>query len=163
VSSSQQALYVNQSLNILRNIPTVKVLVWFILRDDPTSTWQSGLINRNGTRKPAFSTFASKAKLLDARNPLVRAKLNQAPVIRLSVLELAARNGSGTPIGADIKVYGPNSQFFGNIQMQSTIAKDGWASFTFAPNGTKRVYYLYFEIQDKNGNKIERQATLVIA
>ena len=163
VSSSQQALYVNQSLNILRNIPTVKVLVWFILRDDPTSTWQSGLINRNGTRKPAFSTFASKAKLLDARNPLVRAKLNQAPVIRLSVLELAARNGLGTPIGADIKVYGPNSQFFGNIQMQSTIAKDGWASFTFAPNGTKRVYYLYFEIQDKNGNKIERQATLVIA
>ena len=163
VSSSQQALYVNQSLNILRNIPTVKMLVWFILRDDPTSTWQSGLINRNGTRKPAFSTFASKAKLLDARNPLVRAKLNQAPVIRLSVLELAARNGSGTPIGANIKVFGPNSQFFGNIQMQSTIAKDGWASFTFAPNGTKRVYYLYFEIQDKNGNSIERQATLVIA
>ena len=117
----------NQSLNILRNIPTVKMLVWFILRDDPTSTWQSGLINRNGTRKPAFSSFASKAKPLDARSPIVRAKLNKAPIVRLSVLELAARNGAGTPIGANIKVFGPNSQFFGNIQMQSTIAKDGWA------------------------------------
>jgi hypothetical protein len=163
VSSSQQALYVNQAFNILRNIPTVKMLVWFILRDDPTSTWQSGLINRNDTRKPAFSSFASKAKPLDARNPIVRAKLNRAPVIRLPVLELAARNGSGALIGANIKVFGPNSQFFGNIQMQSTIAKDGWASFTFAPNGTKRVYYLYFEIQDKNGNSVERQATLVVA
>jgi Glycosyl hydrolases family 39 len=163
VSSSQQAAYVSQSMNILRNIPTVKMLVWFILRDDPTSTWQSGLINRNDTRKPAFAAFAAKAKLVDARNPLVRAKLNRAPVVRLPVLELAARNPVGTLIGANIKVFGPNSQFFGNIQMQSTIARDGWASFTFAPNGTKRIYYLYFELQDKNGNKIERQATLVVA
>jgi hypothetical protein len=163
VSSSQQAAYVSQSMNILRNIPTVKMLIWFILRDDPTSTWQSGLINRNDTRKPAFSAFAAKAKPLDARNPLARAKLNTAPVVRLSVLELAARNPVGTPIGANIKVFGPGSQFFGNIQMQSTIAKDGWATFTFAPNGTKRIYYLYFELQDKNGNKIERQATLVVA
>ncbi len=153
----------SQSLNILRNIPTVQMLVWFILRDDPTSTWQSGLINRNGTRKPAFSSFASKAKLVDARNPIVRAKLNRAPIVRLPVLELAARNGYGAVIGANIKVFGPNSQFFGNIQMQSTIAKDGWASFTFAPNGTKRIYYLYFELEDKNGNSVERQATLVIA
>jgi hypothetical protein len=163
VSSSQQAAYVSQSMNILRNIPTVKMMIWFILRDDPTSTWQSGLINRNDTRKPAFSAFAAKAKPLDARNPLARAKLNTAPVVRLSVLELAARNPVGTPIGANIKVFGPGSQFFGNIQMQSTIAKDGWATFTFAPNGTKRIYYLYFELQDKNGNKIERQATLVVA
>jgi hypothetical protein len=163
VSSSQQAAYVSQSFEILRRIPTVKMLVWFILRDDPTSTWQSGLVSRDDVRKPAFSSFAAKAKLVDARNPIVRAKLNRAPVVRLSVLELAARNGVGTPIGANIKVFGPRSQFFGNIQMQSTIAKDGWASFTFAPNGTKRVYYLYFELQDKNGNSIERQATLVIA
>jgi len=163
VSSLQQASYTGQTLELLRRIPTVKMLVWFILRDDPTSTWQSGLISRNDTRKPAFSTFATKAKLVDARNPVVRAKLNKAPVVRLSVLELAARNGVGALIGANIKVFGPGSQFFGNIQMQSTIGRDGWASFTFAPNGTKRVYYLFFELQDKNGNSIERQATLVIA
>jgi len=163
VAMTQQSSYTGQTFELLRRIPTVKMLVWFILRDDPTSTWQSGLVSRNDVRKPAFSTFASKAKLVDARNPIVRAKLNRAPVVRLSVLELAARNGSGTPIGANIKVFGPNSQFFGNIQMQSTISRDGWASFTFAPNGTKRVYYLYFELQDKNGNSIERQATLVIA
>jgi hypothetical protein len=162
VSSSQQAVYVGQTLDLLRRIPTVKMLVWFIFRDDPTSTWQSGLVNRNGTRKPAFTTFASKAKLVDARNPIVRAKLNRAPVVRLSVLDLAARNPVGTPIGANIKVFGPGSQFYGNIQMQSVIAKDGWASFTFAPNGTRRTYYLYFELQDKNGNLIQRSATLII-
>ena len=153
VSSSQQALYVNQSLNILRNIPTVKMLVWFILRDDPTSTWQSGSDQpqrhaeaRVLVRSPPRQSFWTRATRSSGRSS------TRLPIVRLSVLELAARNGSGTLIGADIKVFGPNSQFFGNIQMQSTIAKDGWASFTFAPNGTKRTYYLYFEIQDKNGN-----------
>jgi hypothetical protein len=163
VTLAQQASYTNQTLNLLRRIPTVKMLVWFILRDDPTSTWQSGLVNRNDTRKPAFASFARNAKLLDARSPIVRVKLNRAPVVRVSVLELAARNAQGTPIGANIRVFGPGSQFFGNIQMQSTIARDGWASFTFAPNGTKRVYYLFFELQDKNGNMIERQATLIVS
>ena len=49
------------------------------------------------------------------------------------------------------------------IQMQSSIDQDGWATFRFAPNGTRRTYYLYFDIQDKNGNVIQRQATLIIA
>jgi Cellulase (glycosyl hydrolase family 5) len=167
VTLSQQAAYTRQTLNLLKRIPNVKMLVWFIFRDDPTSTWQSGLISRpgpggNGTRKPAFAAFASTAKLLDARSPIVRARLNRAPIVRVSALELAARNGSGTLIGANIKVYGQGSQFYGNIQMQSTIARDGWASFTFAPNGTRRVYYLFFELQDKNGNSVQRSATLII-
>ncbi len=162
VAMSQQAVYVRQTLNRLRAMPTVTMLIWFIFRDDPTSTWQSGLLNRNGTRKPAFATFASTAKPLDARNPIVRAKLNRVPVVRLSVQELAARNGAGTLIGADIQVYGPGGRFQTGMQMQSSIGADGWATFTFAPNGTRRVYYLYFAIQDKNGNVIQRQATLII-
>ena len=38
-----------------------------------------------------------------------------------------------------------------------------WCRPAHCANGTKRIYYLYFELQDKNGNKIERQATLVVA
>jgi hypothetical protein len=162
VTPAQQAAYAVQTLEYLRNIPTVRMLVWFIFRDDPTSTWQSGLLNRNSTKKPAFGTFAARAKPLDARNPIVRAKLNVSPIVRLSVQELAARNAAGTLIGANIKVFGPNSQFQGNIQMQSSIGQDGWATFLFAPNGTRRTYYLYFDIQDKNGNMIHREATLII-
>jgi hypothetical protein len=79
------------------------------------------------------------------------------------VQDLAARNGAGALIGANIKVFGPNNVFQSNIQMQSSIGADGWATFSFAPNGTRRTYYLFFAIQDKNGNVIERQATLIIA
>ncbi len=162
VTPSQQAAYASQTIATLRRIPSVKMLIWFIFRDDPTSTWQSGLINRNGTKKPAFTTFSSGAKPIDARNPVVRAKVGVASVVRIPVLELAARDGAGTTIGANIKVYGPGSAFFGNIQQQSTIATDGWASFNFPPNGTKRTYYLYFDVQDKNGNTVQRSATLII-
>ena len=162
VAMSQQAVYVRQTLSRLRRMPTVEMLIWFIFRDDPTSTWQSGLISQSGARKPAFATFASAAKPLDARNPVVRAKINKVPVVRLSVQELAARNGAGALIGANIQVYGPGNKFQTGMQMQSSIGADGWATFTFAPNGTKRVYYLFFAIQDKNGNVIQRQATLII-
>jgi hypothetical protein len=163
VTPAQQAAYAVQAMDYLRRVPTVKMFIWFILRDDATSTWQSGLLNRNSTKKPAFGTFAAKAKPLDARNPVVRAKINVAPVVRLSIQELASRNGAGALVGANIKVYGPNNVFQAGMQMQSSIGQDGWATFRFAPNGTRRTYYLYFDIQDKNGNAIQRQATLIIA
>jgi hypothetical protein len=162
VSSSAQASYVTQSINIVRRLPNVEMFIWFIFRDDPTSTWQSGLVNRNGTKKPSYTSFSVAAKPVDARNPIVHAKIGQAPIVRIPVLELAARDGSGATIGANIRVYGPGSVYFGNIQQQSTIGADGWASFTFAPNGNKRTYYLYFDIQDRNGNTVQRSATLII-
>jgi hypothetical protein len=86
-----------------------------------------------------------------------------APVVRIPVLELAARNPVGTTLGANIRVYGPNSQYFGNIQQQTVVGQDGWATFTFEPNGTKRIYYLYFDVQDKNGIAVKHNATLIVA
>jgi hypothetical protein len=162
VSLSEQASYATLTLDSLRRVPTVKMLIWFIFRDDPTSTWQSGLVNRNGTKKPAFTSFSAGAKPVDARNPIVRAGLNVAPVVRIPVLELAARNPVGTTLGANIRVYGPNSEYFGNIQQQTVIGQDGWATFTFQPNASKRVYYLFFDIQDKNGIAVKRSATLIV-
>jgi hypothetical protein len=163
VSLSAQSSYAIQAISMAKRLPEVKMLIWFIFRDDPTSTWQSGLINRNGTRKPAFSSFSATAKPVDARNPVYRAKVRQAPVVRIPVLELAARNGAGTTVGANIRVYGPGSAFFGNIQQQSTIDADGWATFHFEPNNSKRVYYMYFTVQDRNGNSVQHNVTLIIA
>ena len=39
----------------------------------------------------------------------------------------------GRCVGANIRVYGPNSAYFGNIQMQATIGTDGWATFLSFP------------------------------
>ena len=50
------------------------IFIWFILRDDPTSAWQSGLVQRDGAKKPAFSAFAAVAKPYDGRNPQIFVK-----------------------------------------------------------------------------------------
>ena len=43
--------------------PKVTIFIWFILRDDPTSAWQSGLVQRDGAknrRSPRFSRSRSR-------------------------------------------------------------------------------------------------------
>ena len=46
-----------QAITFAANDPNVTIFIWFILRDDPTSAWQSGLVQRDGAKKPAFSAF----------------------------------------------------------------------------------------------------------
>jgi hypothetical protein len=42
----------------------VKLFVWFAFRDDPTNTWESGLLDRDGRPKPAYARFAAAAREL---------------------------------------------------------------------------------------------------
>jgi hypothetical protein len=162
VTQAQQAAYARTAINMVRRDPNVEIFIWFILRDDPTSTWQSGLLNRDGTKKPAFDVFASLARLYDGRNPLLAVKANVTnPVVRVPVLELAARTGIGSRIGATVRVFN-GTTLLGVSQPTSTIAIDGWTSFP-APLRTTagRRYRVTFEINDPNGNSVNRTATLV--
>lgn len=161
VTPAQQAVYARQSLQLVRDLPYVDVFVWFILRDDPTSTWQSGLLNRNGSRKPAFAAFAAAAKAVDARSPIVRVRRNQVPVVRIPVLELAARDGVGEVIGATIRLFN-HGQLASVAQLQTKIDVDGWATFIFGRSAVQATYLVTFDINDKNGNTLQRTATLII-
>lgn len=161
VTLARQAAYVRQSLEIARQDPHVQIYIWFILRDDPTSTWQSGLLTESGQRKRAFATFAALARVLDARNPIVPAHVGKMPVVRIPVLELAARDGVGATLGATLQVYSEQGKFVESIQLASKIDLDGYASFVFGKSSTAVTYTVLFEINDKSGNRVNRYATLV--
>lgn len=161
VTRSQQAAYARQALQLARDLPYVDVFIWFIFRDDPTSPWQSGLLTRSGGRKPAFAAFAAAARPLDARSPIVRVRRNQVPVVRVPVLELAARDGVGEVIGATIRLFA-NGQLASVAQLQTKIDLDGWATFVFGRSAVAATYLVTFDINDKNGNTLQRTATLVI-
>ncbi len=161
VTPARQAAYARQALQLLRDLPYVEVFIWFILRDDPTSTWQSGLLNRDGSRKPAFAAFAAAAKPLDARSPIIRVRRNQVPVVRIPVLELAARDGVGETIGATIRLFN-QGQLAAVTQLQTKIDVDGWATFVFGRSAVPATYLVTFDLNDKNGNTLQRTATLVI-
>ena len=58
VSWAKQALYLTQAYAIARKNPRIDMMLWFLLKDEPTSTgWQSGLLTRGGRKKPAFAAF----------------------------------------------------------------------------------------------------------
>jgi len=160
VTLAQQASYAKQTFKIVQNDPRIDMFIWFIFRDDPTSTWQSGLENEDNTHKPSFAAFTAGARALDYRNPLVRIKPGVSnPTVRVPVLELDARDGPGAVLGSTISVI-YRGKTVGVTQPRSVIAIDGWASFKVPIKKAVRngLYVAYIKIGDANGNSIERVA-----
>jgi hypothetical protein len=162
VSWSLQALYMRQVLDFIRRDPRVQMFIWFIMRDDPTSTWQSGVMSPLSLPKPAFTVFRTIAREVDARNPIFTVKGGLPnPIIRLPALELLVRNGPGVRIGATVRVY-LGTRLVGVSQPAPVIAMDGTVSFLapFVP-AIGRTYTLVAELGDANGNNIVRTASIV--
>jgi hypothetical protein len=164
VTLAQQAAYAKQAMNIVEASPYIHMFIWFIFRDDPTSTWQSGLENFDNTRKPAFATFTKAARSLDFRSPIVYIKAKKSnPTVRVPVWDLLARDGVGAPLGATVKTYYRNRNIAVS-QPTSTIAVDGYTSLVVPlkkpPKHT--AYTVGFSINDKNGNRVFRSATLIV-
>jgi cellulase (glycosyl hydrolase family 5) len=157
VTLSKQAAYARTAMNIAADDPRVTMFIWFILRDDPTSSWQSGLLNRNGSKKPAFATFAALAAKYDARNPQVKVRPNVTnPLVRFAALELWSRSGPGAKVGMTIAIY-DGRRLLRTAQPVSTIGQDGWVQFR-APIRTVvgHNYYITIKAGDVHGNFVNR-------
>jgi hypothetical protein len=62
VSWAKQAAYLTQAFAIARKNPRIDMMLWFLLKDEPTlAGWQSGLITYSGVRKPAYNAFMKMA------------------------------------------------------------------------------------------------------
>jgi hypothetical protein len=58
VSWALQAKYLTQAFAIAQRNPRISMMLWFLVRDEPSlSGWQSGLMTVTGRKKPAFSAF----------------------------------------------------------------------------------------------------------
>jgi hypothetical protein len=106
ISRAAQASYLGQALSMARADSRVDMFIWFVFRDHATSTWQSGLVTRAGAAKPALAKFRALARLLDARNPIVRLRGGVAnPTVTVALREYAAGSKPGEPVGFNVKVY----------------------------------------------------------
>jgi hypothetical protein len=162
VTYAQQAAYAKQVLNQVGQSPYIGMFIWFIFRDDPTSTWQSGLENEDNTHKPAFATFTKGARALDVRDPVQHIKPGSSnPMLRIPVWEFEARDGVGAKLGATVSVtYRGRSVA---AQPTSIIGIDGYASFRIPIVNAKKngLYVVYLKIGDDNGNSINRVAEIL--
>jgi Glycosyl hydrolase catalytic core len=58
VSWALQAKYLTQAFAIARRNPRITMMLWFLVRDEPSlSGWQSGLVTTGGRKKPAYNAF----------------------------------------------------------------------------------------------------------
>jgi hypothetical protein len=161
VTYAQQAAYVKQAITYAADDPNVDIFIWFITRDDPTSAWQSGLVQRNGAKKPSFSSYQKVASTYDGRNPQIFVKGGvKNPVVKFAALELWARSGTGAKVGMTIAVY-DKGKVIKTAQPVSTIGYDGWVSFPVPITTVKgHEYQITIAAVDANGNRVDRSVLL---
>jgi hypothetical protein len=161
VTPAQQAAYARQSLNIAAGNPDVQMFIWFIVRDDPTSAWQSGLLNRDGTKKPSFNVFSSLADRYDGRSPQIFVRPGVTnPLVRFAALELWSRSGAGAKVGMTVAIY-DGRKAINTYQPVSTIGVDGWVSFrAIMKTVAGHNYSISVKAGDANGNTVTRSILL---
>jgi Glycosyl hydrolase catalytic core len=58
VSWARQARYLTQAFGVARRNPSISLMLWFLVRDEPAvAGWQSGLITTSGQKKPSFNAY----------------------------------------------------------------------------------------------------------
>jgi hypothetical protein len=166
VTAGQQAVYLRQALDFAARDPYVDMFIWFILRDDPTSEWKSGLVSRNGKKKPAFGMFAKQAAAYDGREPQITLEPGaQYPLVRFAALELWSRSGRRAKVGLTVTVYRQiTPRRLGLVRTAQPVARigyDGWISFHVPlARATARVYSVNIRAVDIHGNKVDRSVFL---
>jgi len=162
VDYQTQSAYLGRAIKIAGSYPYVSMFIWFVLHDDVGDPWKSGLISEDGTLKPAFFTFANLVVNYDVRNTVVTVPAGKAnPVVRISALEIAARNPAGATIGVDERVITGDS-LVANPKPVTTLGLDGWLTVPvmFTPQKGK-TYYIEVTANAFNGDKVSRILTLV--
>ena len=150
VSYSQQAADAKLALRMAQASPYVEMFVWFVIKDNPPPTWQSGLLDSKGKKKPAYNAFASTAANVVGQSQIVAP--GKSPTIKVYVPFLAYHDPPGTTIGVTYKVtQGKKSLAVG--QPQAKIAgADRSISFVakFVPV-KGQAYSVTVDANDKNG------------
>jgi Cellulase (glycosyl hydrolase family 5) len=163
VAPAQQAAYLRTAVSMIRKLPFVKMFIWFIFRDDPSSSWQSGLLYQNGLEKPAAEVFPSLAGEVDGRNPIVMVRSGTIhPVVKVPAFEFAARGGRLEAVYSTVKAY-LNGKLIGVSQPPPVRA--GASGYLSIPTPIPRVvkgadYTVSFELSDSKGTRIYRYVSI---
>jgi hypothetical protein len=167
VTHEQQAAFMQQAVGIARANPRVAMFVWYVLRDDLADRWQSGMLTFGGLEKPAFDRFSVLARLLDARNGIVRVRGGVAnPSLRFSGLAMAHLSGVGGEVGITYRVYRGTSPTPATLiavrQPESRIDVDGWVTVRaeFTP-ARSRTYTVTIEANNPSGIRVQRTLTVI--
>ncbi len=152
VTLAQQAQYTATALKMAKSDPRVRMFVWFILRDNPTSTWQSGFFTETGEAKPALATWTSLAQALDGVTLDVKPGAAN-PVVHVALPRLAYYSAPGTTVGMTYRLF-EGKKPLGVSQPAVPLGADGTITFPVAFKPVAgHTYTLNVDANDANGNR----------
>jgi hypothetical protein len=140
------------------------MFIWFVLRDHPTTVWQSGLITRSGKAKPALARFRAAAKRVDIRNAIVSVRGGRAPMVTVPLREYGTGTAAGESVGVNFRVF-EKGKLVANGQASAPFGSDATVRVPlrgFVPV-RKRTYTVQLEanVFSGGGVKLARTYTLV--
>ena len=141
----------------------MQMFVWFIFRDDVSSTWQSGVLYQNGTEKPSANVFPGLAGQVDGRNRVVTVRAGtRRPVVEVPAFEFAARGGPGAKVFSTVRAYLGGKLVRASQPPPAAVKPNGYVSIrTPIPRVLKGyAYVISFELSDAKGNRVYRYMSL---
>jgi hypothetical protein len=97
VTYARQASDIKKALQLAQENPYVQMFVWFIFRDSTAQTWFSGVLKKNGTKKPGYNAFASAASGVVGHSQTIDPGKTFSVVLPVPVM--AYYNPTGTKVG----------------------------------------------------------------
>jgi aryl-phospho-beta-D-glucosidase BglC (GH1 family) len=160
ISLSLQRSYLSTAVAIARKDARVQMFIWFIFADRTSVSWESGLFTARGAKKPAFATFASLARGVDARNAILTVR-GTNPLIRFSALPMGYYSPAGSPVGVAWQLWHRGTVIAGGVPLLRLDA-DGWVSLRpeFTPKRGD-TYTLVLRANQESGVVVQRTLTLI--
>jgi hypothetical protein len=159
VTRAQQAANARLALQMAAANPYVEMFVWFILRDSTIRTWRSGLIAKNGVKKPAYAVFAAEAKKIDGQTQIVAP--GRYPTITVDVPYLTWYSPPGARVGITYRVYDGKKLLY-VAQPRSRIAPDQTVSFVAAFRPVRgKTYTVTTDVGDRNAQHTKRTIIVI--
>jgi hypothetical protein len=158
VPRAKQAADARTALRMAAENPYVEMFVWFILRDSNKETWFSGLLTRNGSKKPSYNVFTVEAKKVVGESYVIRP--GRAPKVKVTVPFLTWFNRPGAPVGITYRVY-DGKRLVAVGQARPRLLSDQTIVFVAKFKPTKgHSYRLTADVNDINGQRTRRTVML---
>jgi hypothetical protein len=164
ISRALQATYARRALALAKADPRTDMFIWFIFRDHPTSTWQSGLRTVSGATKPALAAFRSAAASLNARNAILSVRGGVvSPPVTVYLRSYGAGTNPGTRVGLNVKIR-LRGKLVKSVSATATFRRDASVSFRltgFRPAKGK-TYTAEVVANDPTGAGVTLKRTLTL-
>jgi hypothetical protein len=161
VSYSKQAQDLKTAMKLAQENPYVEMFTWFIFRDSDSKTWFSGVVKKNGSKKPSYGAFQSTAQNMVGFVQTIPA--GQKISIRIPVPVMKFSNPTGTKLGMTFALFDGKKKL-SVAQPLVPLSSDGYVTVNVNYKAVKgKTYTLGATINDTHGHTVKTTVLLLPA